>query len=65
MILPIKINETDFQVNMLFNKTTRDLILLNELVLIGTEPPDHGERTALTKKSHRELQKKVCFVQFI
>ena len=48
----MKINETDFQVNIFFNKTTWGLILLNELVFIGTEPPDHGERTAFTKKSH-------------
>ena len=52
MILPMKINETHFQVNILFNKTTRGLILPNKLVFIGTEPPDHGERTTFTKKSH-------------
>jgi len=52
MILPVKISETHFQVNIFFNKTSRGLILLNELVFIGTEPPDHGERTTFTKKSH-------------
>jgi len=42
------------------------LIFLNELVLIGTEPPDYGKRTAFTEESHRELQKKVCLiVQFV
>lgn len=47
-------------VNIFFAKTSRGLILMNELILLGTEPPDYGKRTAFTEESHWELQTEVC-----